>query len=90
MHFVGVKDVTLTRPAVSSFGAIEEGLDTRQGDADRVGVVAVWREGLADEVRFEPLDPVGALADSDPTPRPASPGDRAFAQAFKTIGAAPV
>ena len=60
MGFVGVQDVALAGAAISLLAAVPEGLDARERDSDAIGVVAVGREGLAPEMRFDALDPLGA------------------------------
>jgi hypothetical protein len=87
MHFVGMKDMALTREAVSSRAAVTECLDARKCDADRIGVVAVRRKRLADEPRFQTLYPGAFAADSDAVSGTMDVIDRA-AQAFKTTLAA--
>jgi hypothetical protein len=61
-----------------------EGLDARQGHADRIGVVAVRRKGLAEEPRFQTLDSGASAADPDAVSGTVAVIGRAFAQAFKT------
>jgi hypothetical protein len=88
MHFIRMKDMALTREAVSSRASVTECLDARKGHADRIGVVAMRRKGLADEPRFQTLNPCASAADPDTASGTISVIGRAFAQAFKTTLAA--
>ncbi len=76
--------MALTGKAVSLLASVTECLDARQGNADRIGVMAVRRKCLADEMRFQTLYPDGATANPDAISRSANVIDGAFAQAFKT------
>ena len=82
--FVGVQDVALAGAAISLLAAVTEGLNARQRDSDAIGVVTVRREGLAQEMRLNALDPLGAGPHPDAA-RPAPARARlAVAQPFKT------
>ncbi len=84
MQFIGMKHMALSRQTIPSRAPVPECLDARQGDADRIGVVAVRRKRLADEPRFETLYPRAAATDRDAS----FAVDRTLAQAFKTVLAA--
>ncbi len=83
-----MKDVTLTGEAVPLRAAVPERLDAGQGDANRIGVVAMRRKRLADEPRFQTLYPCAAAADPDAVSGTAEIMARTVAQAFKTPRAA--
>ena len=65
MHFIGMQDMTLAWQAVPLVTAISEGLHARNGDADRIGVVAVRAEGVALEICLQSFDPGGPGPDPD-------------------------
>jgi len=80
VQLVRVQEVQLSGPADAAGAAIAELLHAGRRDPERVGVVAVEREGLAAEARLDPLDPGGARADPDRV---------AVARSFKTAGIGP-
>ena len=65
MGLVGMQYVTLAGKAVSLFAAIAERLNAAQRNAYRIGIVAVGRKSLPDEMRFCPFYAVGAESDPD-------------------------
>jgi hypothetical protein len=84
MGLVRMQDVALAGQALPPLAAIPERLHPRQGEADRIGVVAVRGEGLAEEMRLQALDPLRAGADPDPVARAAGILRRVPARSFKT------
>jgi hypothetical protein len=84
MQLVRMKDVRFAGKAVPLLAAVPERLDSRKGDADRIGVVAMRRKGPAGEVRLEALDAVGSEADRNSAFAFGGTLERAVAQAFKT------
>ena len=56
MRLVGVQDEHLARQALPRGAAIAEGLHAGDGEADRIGIVAVRIEAVAGEIRLDPLD----------------------------------
>jgi len=78
MELVGVQQMQLSRQADPAGAAVAELLDAGCGDPERVGVVAVEREGRTGEARLDALDPRGARPDPD-----------RVARSFKTAGVGP-
>ena len=58
MQLVGVQDVALAGQAVAALIAIAERLNPGERNADRIGVVAVRREGRSAQMRLQPFDPL--------------------------------
>ena len=78
VNLVGVQHDDLARPADALGAAIPEALHAGQRQADRIGVVAVARVGVAEEARLDALESVGGRRGDDAF------AARAFAQTFKT------
>ena len=55
MHFIGMQNVKLAWQTIILLAAITERLHAGEGNPDRVSVMTVRREGLADEIGLQAL-----------------------------------
>ena len=89
MHFIGMQNVKLAWQTIILLAAITERLHAGEGNPDRVSVMTVRREGLADEIGLQALYSLSAGTDGDAGGARSPVGARrAPAQAFKTVSAA--
>lgn len=56
MHLIGVEDDGIAGPAVGAGAPIIEGLNPADGEAQRIGVMAVWIIGVAGKEGLDALD----------------------------------
>lgn len=79
MRFIRVQDVALARQAVPLFAAKPKTLHARDREADRIRIVPVRREGVAEKLSFHPVHAITTRHHLDPIPLGKTP-----AQPFKT------
>jgi hypothetical protein len=87
VNFIRVKDMTLVGKALPDFATIKKLLNTRQRDANRVGIMAVTRKRVSGQLHIESFDTIIRAVGSDADPRARPRGihfPAAAAQAFKT------
>ncbi len=82
VHLVRMQHQHLARQARAGFATIAERLHAGEGDAERIGVVAMRRVGRAGEQHLDALEPVAASPDHDT----AAGGDALPARSFQTGG----
>jgi len=65
MYLVWVKHMALSRKAISASAAIVKRLNSRKGQSNRVGIVAVWGKSATADTDFDTLDPRTSFAHAD-------------------------
>jgi len=65
MYLVWVKHMALSRKAISATAAIVKRLNSRKGQSNRVGIVAVWGKSATADMDFDTLDPRAPFAQAD-------------------------
>jgi hypothetical protein len=65
MYLVWVEHMALSRKAISASAAIVKRLNSRKGQSNRVGIVAVWGKSATADMDFDTLDPRASFAHAD-------------------------